>query len=278
MGGRKFALKGHLTWSWKNGAVRSYGTSVACRPDRDSPRPSSTDEGQLETATRLALWAETSEPMSNWGGASSNTETWLPFWTADPLECAPALMCIHDCREKRGKARLWENPNTHWLTHTHYRVVNPRFDGLTLSYCCEGGKKNKRRVTLLITLTSPLRPEEEEEEDQCITKKKPEAFSLPLCPPVFSESRLPPGETSDWGTFLIALQFYNTFGTFTFSVSFTYKFSYEDNTNESVQTHSQSDANGTKWTMNREEVPDGSIKKLREVEVNLNPLCDPRPF
>lgn len=172
MGGRKFALKGHLTWSWKNGAVRSYGTSVACRPDRDSPRPSSTDEGQLETATRLALWAETSEPMSNWGGASSNTETWLPFWTADPLECAPALMCIHDCREKRGKARLWENPNTHWLTHTHYRVVNPRFDGLTLSYCCEGGKKNKRRVTLLITLTSPLRPEEEEEEDQCITKKK----------------------------------------------------------------------------------------------------------
>lgn len=114
-------------------------------------------------------------------------------------------------RKKRQGQAVGESKHTLTHTHTHYRVVNPRFDGLTLSYCCEGGKKNKRRVTLLITLTSPLRPEEEEEEDQCITKKKPEAFSLPLCPPVFSESRLPPGETSDWGTFLIALQFYNTF-------------------------------------------------------------------
>lgn len=151
----------------------------------------------LPAATQLASgWKHQSQCQTEVKFKYRNMITVLNRW---PLDRIQVLMCIHDCQGKedvKEKVRPYcRRIYTHIDSHKHYRVVNLSFDGLTLSYHCEEEKKNKSKVTLVITLTAPLRLEREEE-------KLKEAFSVLLPPfvPFVPVSRLAPWDTIGWET------------------------------------------------------------------------------
>ena len=137
---RKFGLKG-LRSMWPLDMKQGKGSckiNMECQqpaglmktPSGPAPhmRGGCWQGSQHKMANQPARRGATSEPMSKqrWREFKRrNMITGLNYW---PLKSEPSLMCIHDCRGKRGKARVRENPYTPTYTrthtHRHYRVVN----------------------------------------------------------------------------------------------------------------------------------------------------------
>lgn len=127
---RRYAIAWHKVG--KRGLEDQYGMSEAPRPDEDTLKARCHEWGvgrAKKQAARLTKASGNIRANVKQGWREFKPRNTITALNRRPLHRSVLLMCIHDCWVKRGKARVWEN--TH--THTHYRVVNLHFDGLTLS-------------------------------------------------------------------------------------------------------------------------------------------------